>query len=548
MAVSVAMECKDNLLAILPTSGGKSMIYELALINQAVKRSSHTYAVLCYPINAIKRQNEERFDGSVIEIRNFEKDVVDYITNHQSKTQLCTLIQVHPNSFTDPMFWDMIKRKRPAFVCLDEAHLAIQWKYFIDGYKYFNNFQLYECPVFLLSATAPPSEVPSLMKNLSVHNYKEVRASTNRTNLGIKICVLQDDQSVLENIVLKLKEFIETRKQEERAILNVQTIRDMEVVTDYLQVLDTDLLKYHGKLDEEQQLEAQKKWIEKGPIVVCTQGFGLGVDYPCVTLILHYKSPEDIKQYDQDIGRGGRDGRTCHCQLYTVIEEVQSANANIASEKAMIELLTSAKCRRKVLKTFIDGIGVICQPGLDETCDNCLGNNYSIEGSRSMSQMLEAINDLNDLIDLNVGKSCIMGYIYGKECSHERGKFSECPFIESGECFYCMNGVHEARVCPYKKSRVGYCYKCFLPINSLAGFVTFHRDNYKDKCDSKYSDIIMPYCGYLYKKEKTFLNRKLVPVSSFKEYHDYLMELTCGLPNALWLVLDHWKSKVIINP
>jgi ATP-dependent DNA helicase RecQ len=74
---------------------------------------------------------------------------------------------------------------------------------------------------------------------------------------------------------------------------------------------------YHGKMRKADREAAQERYMRptKRKVMVATSAFGMGIDKANIRYVLHYQVPSSLEQYVQEAGRGGRDGRPCHCVL-----------------------------------------------------------------------------------------------------------------------------------------------------------------------------------------------------------------------------------------
>lgn len=45
-------------------------------------------------------------------------------------------------------------------------------------------------------------------------------------------------------------------------------------------------------------------------VMICTNAFGMGVDLPDVRLVVHWQHPASVKDYLQEFGRAGQDGKS----------------------------------------------------------------------------------------------------------------------------------------------------------------------------------------------------------------------------------------------
>lgn len=82
----------------------------------------------------------------------------------------------------------------------------------------------------------------------------------------------------------------------------------------------------HGKTPSEDRENVLAKWRSgKLDLVVATSAFGLGIDYPHVRAVVHACIPETLDRFYQEVGRGGRDGRTCLSLILPTREDLEVA-------------------------------------------------------------------------------------------------------------------------------------------------------------------------------------------------------------------------------
>jgi len=92
---------------------------------------------------------------------------------------------------------------------------------------------------------------------------------------------------------------------------------------------------FHGDTPAAEREETLLRW-RRGELdlVVATSAFGLGIDYPHVRAVIHACVPETFDRFYQEVGRGGRDGRTCISLLAPSTSDVRVAR-NLNRERVI---------------------------------------------------------------------------------------------------------------------------------------------------------------------------------------------------------------------
>jgi ATP-dependent DNA helicase RecQ len=308
-----------DVLAVLPTGGGKSAIYELA----GLLREGPT--VVVSPLIALQDDQlaHLRAAGLPAIVLNSQQSAGTRAASLLAACDAGTFVFLSPEQLANGETRQALQRARPGLFAVDEAHLISQWgrDFRPDYMRLGAQAETVGATTRLaLTATAAPPVRQEVIRRLGLRDPVVVIGDFDRPHIGLSVRHVRTIPDKERELVSAAREFGGP------GIVYAATHASAQAAHDTLAAAGERVTLYHAGLPARERSDAMAAFLDgTSRIIAATVAFGMGIDKPDVRWVLHFDPTPSLDEYYQEFGRAGRDAEPAQARLLYRYEDFETA-------------------------------------------------------------------------------------------------------------------------------------------------------------------------------------------------------------------------------
>ncbi len=311
-----ALLAGESALALFPTGAGKSLCYQLpAVLLEGT-------ALIISPLIALMKDQVDALRARGIAAARLDSSLTAEETQRvyaDLRAGVLKLLYVAPERLSGEAFLDRLRRLKISLLAIDEAHCISEWGHnFRPEYLRLARVaeELALRPVLALTATATPDVARDICRAFGIAEERHVQTSFRRKNLHLRVtpCASGERLAVLTRRLASAKV--------RPAVVYVTFQKTAEEVAAQLAEAGFAARAYHAGMPTEERDATQEAFMRGDcEVIVATIAIGMGIDKADIRSVVHFNLPKTLENYQQEIGRAGRDGQPSLCELLACADD-----------------------------------------------------------------------------------------------------------------------------------------------------------------------------------------------------------------------------------
>ena len=416
---------KKDVLALMPTGGGKSLCYQLpALLLDGL-------TIVISPLIALMKDQVDSLNVNGIPsafLNSSQSNEEQIQLANKLRNKQVKLLYLAPERLfgNEGKMISFLKTLTVSLIAIDEAHCISHWGHdFRPEYLGLAELKVEfpDVPVIALTATADKLTKKDILEKLNLQDPAIFISSFNRENITYRVTPKKDSFNQVMN-------FLSERK-EDSGIIYCLSRKSTEALAADLKKEGFLAEPYHAGLDNSVKARTQEAFLrDEVKIIVATIAFGMGINKSNVRYVVHIDMPKNIEGYYQETGRAGRDGLPSDALLLyspgdaimlkrfaTIEDNPEQTRIMLNKLNDMVNYCQLQTCRRQfLLKYFQEDFPANCG-----SCDICLTEFERFDGTLIAQKALSAVSRLKE----RFGSTYVIDFLRGSKSEKIRPEHKE---------------------------------------------------------------------------------------------------------------------------